>query len=293
MASYAASQDRGYPWTRHNELAARNYAAVADSGALVVYQPKTFGARSVMSSYAARRYRHDTMRMARRNFSYMRRTGQSWRAPRRSGETRTVGNYRRFTGSGSGNAPREKKFQDLRVPIETTKIDGTITRLDKIVQGADATQRIGRKCCIFNVNFKLQLVMLTLTDPTTTEDNVRFGVVIDHQTNGATPILSEIIEAGKFDGYRVLNNQERFTMLLDKTVNMRSMISGNGTTTRTGAATRFIQKALKTNIIMEYAGGVGTVGEIKSNGVFFFIVSAEATAEWELSTRIRFGDCLM
>lgn len=277
---FASSQYKGYPWTRHAELAALGYAAAADTGKL---SSGSMAPRALLGSYAARRYRADTYRRGVKNHRFMRKTGQL-----RSGQYRKVGSYGRYTGP----AP-EKKFMDFTQGATATVTAGVIyPDFCLIGQGVKEDERIGRKCCIYNMNLHFNATIPTTQDPLKPNCIFRLIYFIDHQTNGVVAGVTDILKTANWLSYRNLSQQERFTILKEKWVSMTATGVGDGTTTDVFATERIIKFGIKNKIIMEFGGSTGAITEIKSNSIGLLVIGSTAFGKYDFVSRVRFGDCL-
>ncbi len=206
---------------------------------------------------------------------------------RRTGLKRTAGYYSRY----SGPAP-EKKFLDYQ-KAETTATGGIVhSNLNFIAQGVGESQRVGRKCCIFNWNIRLGIVMPKKTSADDTESIVRLICGVDHQTNGAELAVTDLLETATYASYRNLAQQERFTIIKDKFFNINATGIANNVAITTPRASRFWKWSKKCSVTLEFNGATGGIMEIKSNSIFMLLIASTTTAETTMFSRVRFGDCL-
>lgn len=208
----------------------------------------------------------------------------------RTGRTRTAGYYGRFTG-----ATPEKKFFDWAQADIVTVVAGAIYDAPCLIkQGVAEQERVGRKCCIYNMSYRIALDLISTTNLNQAQDIVRIMVYIDHQTNGAAAAVTDILEVAEYDAYRNLAQQMRFTIISDKYhVIEATGGAGDGTANDTLRAVQFHKWSKKMSVPIEYNSTLGAITEIKSNSIGMLIISAGGHAHYTIASRMRFGDCLM
>jgi len=178
---------------------------------------------------------------------------------------------------------KEYKFVDVNIATTGAALtvglsaSATIQLLNGLQLGTAAYQRIGNKIAMKSLYWSLAYAN-TATDSSPTTDTalvnipVRAMVVYDKQTNGALPVLGDLLSAFSGLGNATartidvnspnnLNNRDRFIVLMDK----RFML------TSTGPSCRFIKKYKRLNTSVTYKSGatVGDVTDITSGGLYF------------------------
>lgn len=205
----------------------------------------------------------------------------------------TVANYRAFRGlvpSYSGFNPRsftqgEWKYLDtaLNGTVDTT---GGILLCNGLVPGSGASQRIGMKVEIKSIEVR---GYMGGTPGTGVDQVLRWQLFLDRQTNGVAPAIGQQLLANNVYAPRSLIARKRFKILMDKTYNINAV--GESGSFRTFKAYMKFRRP----IVMEFnAGTAGTVADIVSNSLFFYVVgsvAAGATAGLTYGyVRIRYTD---
>ena len=187
------------------------------------------------------------------------------------------GLYNISTGS------KEYKFVDVNIATSGASLavglsaSPTIQLLNGLQLGTAAYQRIGNKIAMKSLYWSLAYSNMA-TDSSPTTDTalvnvpVRAMVVYDKQTNGALPVLGDLLSAfaglGNVTARAIdvnspnnLNNRDRFIVLMDK----RFILSS------AGPSSRFIKKYKRLNTSVTYKSGatVGDVTDITSGGLYF------------------------
>ena len=195
----------------------------------------------------------------------------------------------------------EKKFLDTDVQGSFLTGNGTIVpSLNIVPQGTNQSERIGRKIYIHNIRLRMTLTN-TGTDFNNTDAIVRIILYIDHQANGAAAtgdeILDNTIGPNLLDNFRNLAQQERFTVLWDKTWNLNSTSSNNAAAgglispTNRQLFTKF-SHTFKSPIPIEYSGVNGSLVEQTSNNIGLLYITNGANTKYDVFgiSRIRFMD---
>ncbi len=203
------------------------------------------------------------------------------------GFTRTAGFFGRF-GPGRG----ELKFHDLDVDDATIASNGTITQdsVNKIAQGVTEVQRIGRKCILRSINWRFNIRLPEGVATTTTADTVRVLLYLDKQANGAAATVTNILETDNYQSFNNLANKSRFRTLMDRTYDMNTDLSGDGTTVD---SPRFnINDTLFKNLAIpiEFDSTTGAITEIKSNNIGVLLLSKNGLCTFDSKMRVRFSD---
>ncbi len=191
-----------------------------------------------------------------------------------------------------GGAIGELKFHDLDIDDATIASNGTIVEDSCVViaQGVTEIQRIGRKCTIRSINWRFNIRLPAGTSSTTTADTVRVLLYLDKQTNGATATVTALLESDDYQSFNNLANKSRFRTLMDRTYDMNTELSGDGTTVdspRFNFNDTFFKKV---NIPIEYDSTTGAITEQRSNNIGVLILSKNGLCTFDSKMRIRFSD---
>ncbi len=201
------------------------------------------------------------------------------------GYLRVGGYYGRF----NQNMRQESKFHDGSSTFQAVSGGGVASNSMLLIdQGAGESQRIGRKIKVTSLSVRFTLLLPNTATTTDTSDVVRLIIVQDKQCNGAATAWLDVFESTGWDAYRNLANVGRFNILMDKRVTIMGSMSGNGTTSRMGQASRTWNFHKKLNIKVEYDAATGNIADLKSNNLQFLFQSRFGTVDVFERRRIRF-----
>ncbi len=212
--------------------------------------------------------------------------GYIW--PSQRGYLRQSGFYGRYSGRGG-----ELKFHDLAVDDAVIAAGGTVsTSFNLIAQGVTESTRVGRKCIIKKIDWKISITLPASTSAAGgTPDSVRIQLILDKQANGAVPVVADIMEDGDWQSFRNLANSGRFHFLMDKVIIMNQTGgAGDGATNDYNESKYFFKFHKDCNIPLEFSSTTGAITEIRSNNVFMMINSENGLAGLKSQVRIRFSD---
>ena len=200
--------------------------------------------------------------------------------------TTRLGYYSKFTNGG------ELKFHDLDINDATIAANGTIAQasVNIIAQGVTEVQRVGRKCTIRNINWRFNIRLPEGTASSTTSDTVRVMVYHDKQTNGAAAAVTDILETDDYQSFNNLSNKSRFRTLMDRTYDLNTDLSGDGTTVdspRFNINDSFFKKC---NISIEYDSTTGAITEQRSNNIGVLLLSKNGLCTFDSKMRVRYSD---
>ncbi len=202
------------------------------------------------------------------------------------GFTRVSGFFGRFGPGG------ELKFHDLDIDDATIATNGTIAQasINIIAQGVTEVQRIGRKCTLRSINWRFNIRLPEGVAVTTTSDTVRVIVYLDKQTNGAAAGVTDILETDDYQSFNNLANKSRFRTLMDRTYDINSDLSGDGTTVDSPRFNMNDSFFKKINIPIEYDATTGAITEQRSNNVGVLLLSKNGLCTFNSKMRVRFSD---
>ncbi|AXF51970.1 MAG: coat protein/nuclear export [Cressdnaviricota sp.] len=211
---------------------------------------------------------------------------------RTKGKT-TLGPYTRSGYSGMGG--RRGSYPELKVvdtALTTTIIPTTasITLLNGIATGTDYTNRIGRKIMIKSILFRTTLVPNTSSN-TPAGDTTRHMIIYDNQSNGAAPVIADILQNSGINDPMNLNNRDRFRVLFDKYVTMEAAQYAAGTLTAGSPGARQVKLYKKCNLDQVFNNTGSTVASIQTGALYYVVLSGfnnQSTSLW--TCRIRFID---
>ncbi len=189
---------------------------------------------------------------------------------------------------------KEIKFGNFSYDDVVIAINGNIVApsIFLIPQGFAEQQRIGRRVHIVGINIRYNFTLFTTAAPTNTTEVVRFMVILDKQANGAAPVITDVLKTDDYQSFNNLANKGRFKVLLDKMYTLNHTSGAyDGGTDRFGDIDRTFTYFKRCYIPVEFDGVDGLIGELKSNNVFYILLTKVGNrAEFNSRTRIRFVD---
>jgi len=174
--------------------------------------------------------------------------------------------------------------------------------LNGLVQGSDATQRVGRQIVIKKFIARLTFVMPTVDPATkpTWPSFVRVMLVYDMQTNATAFTLTDLFnDSTDFAALQNLNNRDRFKVIKDKVYSLNKSAQFTTDASDMGAC-RFVKIYKRLNLPTTYnANSTGNVGDIQTGSLYLLVFANgcnnSATAGDQIHMhgycRIRYADC--
>lgn len=209
---------------------------------------------------------------------------------RNRGYLRTSGFYGRYGVSKYGSHKhyhtKELKFRNIDINQAPVSSVGNITEsINKIAQGTNEVQRIGRVCKMKSIHWRLRCFLPNTISATATTDTMRIILYLDKQANGLTATVTDILESANFQSFRNLANSRRFKILCDKQVTLNVPSSDS---TEYGRVSRNFQIHKKVNSQIEFNSTTGAMTEIRSNNYGVLLISEFGEMQLESRLRIRF-----
>jgi len=179
-----------------------------------------------------------------------------------------------------------------------------VVLLNGIAEGTSFFDRIGRKVSCKSVHVKIGIVR-NVNLATSVQEAIRCLVVYDKQTNGAAPILSDLIlsyatggatSSTVFDG-RNLDKRDRFRVLMDFTTVMpASGPNASGNNNGNVGQQLYIERFIKCPNTFDtvYGGSDASAGSVTTGGLFFVTIGSVANnaTQWacNFASRVRYFD---
>lgn len=200
------------------------------------------------------------------------------------GFMRTEGYYGRYPPLGN-----ELKFIDTTLSATSVSNSGTIavSTLHPVVSGTGESQRIGRKIVLRSVFVRWVTELGNGTNPSATDDGLRFIVYHDMQCNGATAAVTDVLETANYLSFNNLANKNRFKILMDKFTDVHSA-AAISTTFGEMAVTK--SWYMKCNIPIEFSSTTGAISEIRSHNVGILLISDKSNVNCTGRIRVRYSD---
>lgn len=182
----------------------------------------------------------------------------------------------------------ELKWVDQPLTANIPPFGGFLRQiLNGMTVGGSPNQRVGRKINMTKLtiryNFAANQTLLAMLGSC----SFRIIVVFDKQTNGFTPLVTDILETDSFSSMNNLSNRERFITLVDF---ITPQITQGGPYNVNG----IINRKFNLETIFN-TGGAGTVNDIATGGLFYLCASSNAAGvqsplESSSISRMRFVD---
>ena len=203
------------------------------------------------------------------------------------GRMRRTGYYGRYNRGHYHQRP-ELKFHDRDTDDALVSPTGDVLLLNLIAQGTGESQRIGRKITIRKIDWRYTIAVLAQTDAALTAESCRVMLIHDHQCNGVTPTVGDVLKTADYQSFNDLANTGRFNTLFDRTYTIRAPLSGNGTSDQTGTyyINGYVHKDVNINI--EFDNTTGAIGEIRSNNIFLLFIAENGICRVNGKARLRF-----
>lgn len=205
---------------------------------------------------------------------------------------------------------RRGELNAVDVPGATYVLNatGSVTPLNLIRAGSTYVNRTGRRIEMQSIRINGQIEPIPRTN-TNNSDYVRVIIFYDRQTNGAVPLVADVLATTdqaaantttSYSGLN-LNNRDRFTILMDYRCELPSYTNTTGVITAPGfqdqtkeyTIDRYIKlKGLLTQFKADSSPAV--IGDIATGGLFLLTLGANTagTEGWQgvFETRLRFTD---
>ena len=152
----------------------------------------------------------------------------------------------------------EKKVIDTAPASYACDTTGSVTLLDGVATGTDYTQRIGRKILL-----KSLYITGYVAPPgaTTVGSNIaRIILVYDSQTNGAAPIITDVLNSANAADQLNLNNRDRFKVLMDKRMALGEINTVATQSYSANPSVYNVKKFIRLNHDVQYSGTTNAIG---------------------------------
>lgn len=191
----------------------------------------------------------------------------------------------------------ENKYHDVGFSSTTNvlTISGYVQLINGIEQGADATQRIGRKIRITSIGLNMYITHKFAAAPNVTvcEDEMwRLMIVYDHSPNGTLATITDLFEAdggGSVSGASHMNlaNRMRFKIVWSEVRMLGFIDLAQGVSLPT--ENEDVSLYRKLNLETTYGGTTDTMGDIRTGALLFVAISTAQTNAVTDSGRILHG----
>jgi len=168
--------------------------------------------------------------------------------------------------------------------------------LNIIPQGDTESQRNGRKVVVRSINIRGMVRNDPATNEGSTADRVRFLLYLDKQANGGAAAVTDLLETATINSFNNLANKSRFTVLMDKVVDLAAPAGANAdaTTPVFGLDIQSWAFYKKCYIPIEFdnSATTGALTTVRSNNLGMMAISwnTSDSAVIEYTCRIRYTD---
>lgn len=189
----------------------------------------------------------------------------------------------------------EHLFFDTAIALTPTLSGGSvIPSLNLIPQNTTESGRVGREVVVKSValRFTLSLPQVVASGTLPDGNTVRVIVFVDHQCNGATAVVLDVLQTANIHSFSNLSNSGRFTILMDEfrdLVALSTAITPGGNFNSPSVHLENIHE-FDVEEVLEFSGVDGTIDELRSNNFGVLFISHDGSAEMDRFTRIRYSD---
>lgn len=191
----------------------------------------------------------------------------------------------------------EKKFHDVSMDDSTTSDNWEVTTsMNLIAQGAQRSQRIGRKIMITSIHAHGRFYLNAQGDVTSVAGghHCKIYLLLDTQCNGANPTTAQVFTTtNDINSFLNLHNGERFKILWKHQDTVQPTAGGSAATGADyNGEAKIWEMHQQVNIPIYYDSTTGAITEIKSNNLFWAYCrsASTGTVSFIWTTRIRFID---
>lgn len=188
---------------------------------------------------------------------------------------------------GPINARQELKFVDTAAANYGCDTTGSVTPLNLLAIGDDYNTRDGRQVTIKSVQLK---GLIKPTGTSTTNNKARVMLVWDNANNGGSgATIAQILSASSSYGFPLVNNAQRFTILMDRTY----AVGFFGAAATASPVTYDLEFYKKMNAVVQYSDTTAAITSIQNGALLLVTIGDQVAASGSVATisaRVRFVD---
>lgn len=205
-------------------------------------------------------------------------------------QTNVTFGRRRKRGALAGR--QERKYFDTNL-VGTLASTLLIPSLNPVPQGTTLTDRVGRKIYIQSLQCTYSFVLATTPTLSEMVDEVRVLIVVDKQSNGGSPDITDLLESEGTRKFHNLDHSSRFSFIYDKRFSLNTIAGGGTHNFESNINGRLFKKFRKPIVIEFESPGTGDLSTITASNVLCFVLADNgAKVEIDFAFRIRFTDGL-
>lgn len=193
-------------------------------------------------------------------------------------------------GAIQNNGRKELKYIDVTHTGLVCDTTGTITAINLSAVGDDNTTRDGREITIKSV--QLQGLVAPIDSDINPNDS-RVMLVWDNAVNGALPTIANILSTANAFAFPLVDNSDRFTILLDSHSALGQQSSVATQAIAVGAGAHCLRFYKRMNSIVKYNGTTALIASVQNGGMYLVTVGSQAAGlggSFSGQTRVRFTD---
>jgi len=177
------------------------------------------------------------------------------------------------------NVGEERKYSDTTFAALTCDTTGTVTLLNGLATGTDATARVGRRVTLksFHIRGVLQ-PKATYPGTARARSLNRVMVVWDNNPNGGTiAAIGDILATASSTSHQNLNNRERFKVLMD-VVTYQGACAAGSSAPEYGTDFNVVERFQRLNNDVQYGGTAATIADIQKGALLLVTIGDQAVA---------------
>lgn len=223
-------------------------------------------------------------------------------APRMATRARKAPTAPRGFASGFGtrsNVGEERKYSDVSLANLYCDTTGSVTMLNGLAAGTDATARVGRRVTLKSFHLRAFLqprATYGAAGVARSRSLNRVMVVWDNNPNGGTiATITDILASATSTAHQNLNNRERFKVLMDVIGYQGGCVATTVTAPEFGTDFNVIERFQRLNNDVQFGGTGATIGDIQKGALLLVTIGNQVAGagnggEMNGTCRIRYTD---
>lgn len=186
---------------------------------------------------------------------------------------------------------QELKFFDTNISFGVDEEFSVIIRtFNNIRQGTSGNERIGRSLVIRRFMFEYSILTNDIFGPNRSSAALRVIIYLDTQANGATIVVSDILQTANYHSFTNLENRARFSIIMDRTHVLNALARITDDVIPTIQVHNFYSKELNIPIDFDDSFTDGRMSTIRSNNIGILFISRNGNYDMKGEVRLRFTD---
>lgn len=191
-------------------------------------------------------------------------------------------NIRFQVDTGLGPERKNTDVSSTMVPALTSSFC-TPQLINGLAQGVGNNERVGRKAIMKSVALRY---IYNTGSAGGQQSQVRIVIFYDKQTNGAAPLVGDVIAGGNFTGHNLLANSDRFVILMDE-------ISDSAQSSQLNITGK---RYMKVNLEVLFGGATSGISSINSGSLMIMAANnsdptvGSSAGTVYFTTRVKYTD---